>query len=219
LATVLLLTLLLPRYSLKLDLAEQDLDISLPERLPMSVTLDEPISTRIDGSIKAHVPINQALQMRIDDRLHLVVEMDAEVPMNFDVVINDMVQVDSLIQTTVLGIPMTLPIKGRLPLNMVVPINQDVPIKFQAPLSAHIKEAFEIHLDTELTADVQVDEALSIPVAEPLNTTIGMPASQDLNVRIRTKAMTVPLKSMHLEPNENSQSEKSQSDSNQVESP
>lgn len=142
-------------------LHDQPMAVRLPDNLPVQV---EVLQVRAaDGGLSSGLPV------RLNETLHLDVELDTEVPLELivryqgEIPVQTAVPVDTTMQTKVFGAPLELPVKGSIPLDLnlpvdlTIPIRQPVRLKFSAPITAHVDQTVNIPLSGTLDTRVRFD--------------------------------------------------------------
>lgn len=192
----------------RLLLADQPATVALPEAIRVKANILDALDVLIEGDIATTVPINQTLQIPIQDTLRVMASMDSDVPIRMTVPIRDVIAIDQLVdvntkvEVDVLGKTLTLPVRGQVPVKAMVPVKLDVPvdqmvrIRFTAPTDVRIKDAVSVPLKANISAVVPIHSEMKIPVKSALEADITV--AQPFKAMIVHSDLQLPLRKLAL---------------------
>jgi hypothetical protein len=198
----------------------KNFDMNLPVRnQPATVTLPEPMQVRakvlndldvmVKGQLSTEIPIDQSIQVPINETLHTVISFDHDVPIKMQVPVSytlpldQVIHVDSKVKVTVLGKDISLPIRGdipikaQIPINMNVPIDQRVRLKFVAPADAKLQQQLNIPLKTTIATTFPLQGVMQVPVKSELQAQVVVP--QPISAVISESDFSFPLSQLALQ--------------------
>jgi hypothetical protein len=152
------------RFTLHLPLQPQQVEVRLPEDLPVQVEVAPQ-----DPDSAADVPM-QSFPVRVNDTFRTVVRVDTRVPVRMrvpfrgEVPVNLDLPINTRVKTRVLGLPLEVPVEGviplrfSLPVDMVIPIDQVIPMKFDLPVRTHIDQTVRVQVQTRQTARIHLHD-------------------------------------------------------------
>lgn len=194
----LLILFFMPGLRAHMSLEPQDIQVSLPEGVPVRVAITEPIETRLKTVLDVQFPIDEVLPLSFEAPLQMDIEINAQVPMQTVIKYENTLPLDSEVTAYMFGVPVNVPIKGNIPVKLYVPVDQLVPVKFKAPVTVSMDKALDVPIKLDFKARIPLDQEMQIPVTKPLETNIQM-SDRPVTVRMRESDMVMPLESLRLE--------------------
>ncbi len=194
---------------LRLPVRNQSAIVRLPQPIQAKARIANDLDILVRGEVQSQVPINQVIEVPIQDTLHTIISFDHAVPVKMDVPLNvtipldQILHVDSTVQVKVLGQQLSLPIRGdipvkaQIPLKLNVPVDQQVHLKFVAPADATLKQTLKIPLKTSIDARIPIQGAMQVPVKSDLEAQVII--SQPIPAVISHSDLTIPLSQLGLQ--------------------
>ena len=163
----------------ELALRDQIAQVAITQALPIDVQLQEGLQLLVDGNVETRVPVNQVVQVPLQETLDVTVDFDGAVDVNLDVPFQTMVRVDEMmpleavLDVKIMGVWTKLPIRGVLPIrlnvpvNTVVPVRQSLPLAFSQPARVALDQTLSVPLNTHINTTVPLHSVLNVPEPPP----------------------------------------------------
>lgn len=187
-----------PHLHARMQIDPQQLEVSLPQGVPMTVDIVKPIETQFRGELDVRFPIDEVLPLHFDSPLTMNISIDAQVPMRTVIEYENTLPLDTEVTAHIFGFPVQVPVSGRIPVKLYVPVDQLVPVKFSAPVTVSMDEALPVPIKLDFNTRIPLDQSLSIPITAPLETNVQV-SDRPVTVKLGTSELVFPLDAMNLE--------------------
>lgn len=193
---------------LRLPVRNQAATVRLPAPIQAKARIANDLDILVRGEVQSKVPIDQVVEVPIQDTLHTVITFDHAVPVKMDVPISvnipldQTLHVDSTVQVKVMGQHISLPIRGdipvkaQIPLKLTVPVDQQIHLKFVAPADATLKQTLKVPLKTSIDARIPIQGAMQVPVKSDLEAQVII--NHPIPALITHSDLTIPLSQLGL---------------------
>lgn len=191
-----------------LVLENQPVTVRLPDSLPVAAEIPQGLDVNLHGQIATTVPINQPIEVPINDTLHVQATFDHDVPIKMTVPVrqtipvDQVVHVDSKVDVVVLGHTIKLPVKGDIPVKTQVPVSVDVPVdqsmrlRFTAPIEARLTQKLHVPLQTDIKTTIALQGQLHVPVEQAVQAKVTIP--EQLDATLTHADLKLPLQAVSL---------------------
>lgn len=217
----LIASFILKNVDVTLLLRNQSLTAIIPQDLHGRAQVGSNLGLHMNETIRTTVPVNQRVQIPIDDTLNIEAIFDGEVPLKLKVHLKDTIPLKQVVElnTTVsaylpeLGSTLDIPLRGKIPIDtvvpvdLVIPVDQNVRLDFTTPVSARIKQTLDVPLRANIDAVVPINAEFNVPVLNKVNAVVQMPTTPSRAV-ITEGALKLPLRTLQLQLGEEQESAK-----------
>ena len=130
--------LVISRVDITLALRDQPLTAIIPQQLEARARVSDNLSLQLAETIRTTVPVDQRVDIPIDDTLNIVAIFKGEIPLKMKVRLRDRIPLQQVIDldTTVeaylpeLGSTLKIPLRGKIPIDTMVPVDLVIPVEF-----------------------------------------------------------------------------------------
>jgi hypothetical protein len=203
--------LVISRVDITLALRDQPLTAIIPQQLEARARVSDNLSLQLAETIRTTVPVDQRVDIPIDDTLNIVAIFKGEIPLKMNVRLRDRIPLQQVIDldTTVeaylpeLGSTLKIPLRGKIPIDtmvpvdLVIPVDQSVYLDFTTPVTARIKQNLNVPLRANIQAEVPIDATFKVPVLNEVEAVINMPTGPSKAV-IEHGDLVLPLRTLQL---------------------
>jgi hypothetical protein len=203
--------LVISRVDITLALRDQPLTAIIPQQLEARARVSDNLSLQLAETIRTTVPVDQRVDIPIDDTLNIVAIFKGEIPLKMNVRLRDRIPLQQVIDlnTTVeaylpeLGSTLKIPLRGRIPIDtmvpvdLVIPVDQSVYLDFTTPVTARITQNLNVPLRASIQAEVPIDATFKVPVLNEVEAVINMPTGPSKAV-IEHGDLVLPLRTLRL---------------------
>lgn len=203
--------LLITRVDITLALRDQLLTAIIPQQLEGRARVSDNLSLQLAETIRTTVPVDQRVDIPIDDTLNIIAIFKGEIPLKMTVRLRDSIPLKQVIDlnTTVeaylpeLGSTLKIPLRGKIPIDtmvpvdLVIPVDQSVYLDFTTPVTARIQQTLNVPLRANIQAEVPIDATFSVPVLNEVQALINMPTGPSKAV-IEQGDLVLPLRTLQL---------------------
>lgn len=171
-------------FHIVIDIAirDQQVAVELPEKLSATVEVSNILEVAMEGLISTEVPFNQSLEVPLQGRYDLDVDLRARVPLNFKVGYIGILPIDTEADVTIrtginyknlkslrnLKIETSIPMQFPLPVNLNVPVDDVIDLEYVGRITADVDEVLVTNVDTVLKTRLPIKQTVRTPVTAAL---------------------------------------------------
>lgn len=187
----------------QVQLVEQAVALSLPDRMRASADVTSPVETRLKARPVVMVPLDQVVSVRVPDtitgstRIEASVPIDTEVIYQADVPVNTEVTANVPVVSWLPSMTVTLPLAFTVPVHLTVPFKREIKVALDIQASADLPDELRLPVRTSLPLTVPLDQPVTAQVLS--RTQFELRATeQGIPVTVVSTRLDMPLKNLQL---------------------